>query len=499
MGLCTLSRAQIPLSPWSKRTCRANLWRRHADRSHSRDAAIGRPRQTRRHGVPANSACGVPLRRHEHEADAGSSAPAAPRAVFRSAPELSELPEPELLGTRAQVLAAVRLQAMLRNARRRRENEHRKLLRDALRAAAVAAPPRDLSEIIARATRCSARRGCRPPCARSAGAARVSPRPSSCSAPPPAAAPRARLAVDEARTAAAASADDLVQLLRSEEGRDAFMAACRAEHSEENLEFWLAAQAHVAIADAAARRADAAAIVDRYVRDGAAAQVNLPAKIRSALLATHGAGHTPPVLFDVAAAEVFRLMERDTYRRFKERHERRVGAEAAVAAKEATAAAAAAARAAAAAAARDAAPPAPAPIAAPADDETAADDDETAGDSDAPPASPASPPAAAAAATAAKSPLRSSIDATASAIARAARRSAAAAPAPAALSPRASALAAAVAAAAPSAAASAPASAPAPAPAAAPPVAGPSPMLPGAPSRRSSTTQRSSNGRRAAT
>ena len=125
----------------------------------------------------------------------------------------------------------------------------------------------------------------------------------------------------------------------SEEGRDAFMAACRAEHSEENLEFWLAAQAHVAIADAAARRADAAAIVDRYVRDGAAAQVNLPAKIRSALLATHGAGHTPPVLFDVAAAEVFRLMERDTYRRFKERHERRVEAEAAVAAKEATAAA----------------------------------------------------------------------------------------------------------------------------------------------------------------
>ena len=113
------------------------------------------------------------------------------------------------------------------------------------------------------------------------------------------------------------AADDLRTLLDSKAGRAAFLAACRKEHSEENLEFWLAAQAHATITNDGARRADAAAIIERYVRDGADAQVNLPAKVRRAVLDGHGAGGAPAALFDAAAAEVFVLMERDTFERYK--------------------------------------------------------------------------------------------------------------------------------------------------------------------------------------
>ena len=53
------------------------------------------------------------------------------------------------------------------------------------------------------------------------------------------------------------------------------------------------------------------------MRDGADAQVNLPAKVRRAVLDGHGAGGAPAALFDAAAAEVFVLMERDTFERYK--------------------------------------------------------------------------------------------------------------------------------------------------------------------------------------
>ena len=53
--------------------------------------------------------------------------------------------------------------------------------------------------------------------------------------------------------------------------------------------------------------------------DGAERQVNLPSKVRESLTSTLKGCHedAPATLFDVASEEVFKLMERDTFARFK--------------------------------------------------------------------------------------------------------------------------------------------------------------------------------------
>ena len=259
--------AQIPPSPGAS----VELYRgRHGDRSHS-DPAVGRTRPAAaRQTRPAASRCG----------DKSTRPMPQQRCRPRRAPpsEGAQLSELELRAPRdaPQVLAAVRPQAMLRNARCRRENEHRKLLarRDAARRGGGGAAARLGDHRHATRCRRAADAGRRAPLA--PRASRRGRRRAARRRPPP----------RRARASRGRRGEDGGRLRRHRRcsargGPRRFMAACRAEHSEENLEFWLAAQAHAAIADAAARRADAAAIVDRRAH-GAAAQVNPPAKIRSA-------------------------------------------------------------------------------------------------------------------------------------------------------------------------------------------------------------------------
>ena len=109
---------------------------------------------------------------------------------------------------------------------------------------------------------------------------------------------------------------NLSSLLQTEEGMATFEEAVKAEYSEENLAFWRATQAYAELDDEDARRAKAAELIATYVKSGAELQVNLPSAVQAKVL--KGAEGAARELFVAAAAEIFRLMERDTYRRFRE-------------------------------------------------------------------------------------------------------------------------------------------------------------------------------------
>ena len=103
---------------------------------------------------------------------------------------------------------------------------------------------------------------------------------------------------------------NLSSLLQTEEGMATFEEAVKAEYSEENLAFWRATQAYAELDDEDARRAKAAELIATYVKSGAELQVNLPSAVQAKVL--KGAEGAARELFVAAAAEIFRLMERDT-------------------------------------------------------------------------------------------------------------------------------------------------------------------------------------------
>ena len=113
---------------------------------------------------------------------------------------------------------------------------------------------------------------------------------------------------------------NLHHLLSSEAGKAAFESQLAKEFSDENLQFWQATRSFKAL-PAAERDARARAIAAEYVQDESTKQVNLPSKIRLDLLKyiKAGASDTPPDIdiFDPAAEEIFKLMEKDTFARFK--------------------------------------------------------------------------------------------------------------------------------------------------------------------------------------
>jgi hypothetical protein len=74
--------------------------------------------------------------------------------------------------------------------------------------------------------------------------------------------------------------------------------------------------------DASAKSARANELVDRFVAAGSEEEVNIPAAMRKELLAAHAAATSacePPgrSLFADAEEEVFKLMDRDTFARFR--------------------------------------------------------------------------------------------------------------------------------------------------------------------------------------
>ena len=112
---------------------------------------------------------------------------------------------------------------------------------------------------------------------------------------------------------------NLDHLLDSASGAKAFEAQLTKEYSEENLAFWQAVRAYRAIDDGSARAARARELEQEFVAEGSMRQVNLPNGIQKSLLtAIAECGSNAPIdLFDAASDEIFRLMEKDTFARFK--------------------------------------------------------------------------------------------------------------------------------------------------------------------------------------
>lgn len=114
---------------------------------------------------------------------------------------------------------------------------------------------------------------------------------------------------------------NLKHLLATRAGQEGMTSQLAREHAEENIQFWKATKAYREAPDA--ERVEAAAmLISTYVKEGADLQVNLSSSQAATAIAAvdeaEKAGTPPPPdLFDASQDEIFHLMERDTYPRFK--------------------------------------------------------------------------------------------------------------------------------------------------------------------------------------
>ena len=113
---------------------------------------------------------------------------------------------------------------------------------------------------------------------------------------------------------------NLQNLLSSEQGTAAFESQLTLEFSDENLAFWKVVKAYRDLEDGPARLARAKELVQEFVADDGERPVNLPGAMKVALNKRLAACTTeaPIDLFDDAGTEIFKLMERDTFARFKQ-------------------------------------------------------------------------------------------------------------------------------------------------------------------------------------
>ncbi|KAL1511805.1 hypothetical protein AB1Y20_005091 [Prymnesium parvum] len=116
---------------------------------------------------------------------------------------------------------------------------------------------------------------------------------------------------------------NLGRLLVTEEGKQFIEQQLALEYSQETLLFWQEARKfRESEMDDAARRAEARRLMDKYVVEGSELQVNLPhsmvKKITAQLdLVVNSAQPVPRDLFTAAENEVFQLMDRNAYHRFR--------------------------------------------------------------------------------------------------------------------------------------------------------------------------------------
>lgn len=112
----------------------------------------------------------------------------------------------------------------------------------------------------------------------------------------------------------------LDSLLTSKSATHAFEAQLEKEFSHENLEFWQHVQDFKELEDGAARLTKARVLEREFVDQEAEKQVNLPGPIRTKLEKALKActDEAPKDLFDAASEEIFKLMEKDTFSRFKQ-------------------------------------------------------------------------------------------------------------------------------------------------------------------------------------
>jgi Ca2+-binding EF-hand superfamily protein len=113
---------------------------------------------------------------------------------------------------------------------------------------------------------------------------------------------------------------NLKSMLNTKEGLQRVEAHMQKEFSKENLDFWEAAKAFRNLTEGRLARAEE--IVDMWVAPGSEQEVNLPGPVREKAVADFEAAKaskTEPsaTIFVASEEEIFKLMERDAYARFK--------------------------------------------------------------------------------------------------------------------------------------------------------------------------------------
>ena len=118
----------------------------------------------------------------------------------------------------------------------------------------------------------------------------------------------------------------LIHALSHVQGRAKITEMLKKEFADEHLAFYDEVTAYQQLPldpplleGAQDRAAMAKRLCDEFVRDGAERQVNIPDKVRrECLRALEAGGDALGAIFDAAKQEVYLLMARDTFRRFKE-------------------------------------------------------------------------------------------------------------------------------------------------------------------------------------
>jgi hypothetical protein len=110
----------------------------------------------------------------------------------------------------------------------------------------------------------------------------------------------------------------LADIMCSRPGRDAFFSFLDAEYATESISFWEAVQRYEVAWTAASpegRKEMATEILNEFIKDGSPQQVNVSHEMRRACMALMEKVGPISNLFNIPAAEIFKLMG-DAYRRF---------------------------------------------------------------------------------------------------------------------------------------------------------------------------------------
>jgi hypothetical protein len=115
---------------------------------------------------------------------------------------------------------------------------------------------------------------------------------------------------------------ELKHLLAHSLGKSAFQAFMQRSHAEENVDFWTSVRdfKHDVRGGSLTENElfEAAKIIfDKYCKEGSEHQVNLPCSMRSVLQTAFDEKDIKADLFDASMDEIYRLMERDNYAKFK--------------------------------------------------------------------------------------------------------------------------------------------------------------------------------------
>ncbi|NXG56048.1 RGS13 protein, partial [Hemiprocne comata] len=106
------------------------------------------------------------------------------------------------------------------------------------------------------------------------------------------------------------------KLITSKYGSMIYKAYLKTEHSDENIEFWLACEAYKKITSQRKRMAVARKLFTSYIQPQAPNEINIDSPARKAII--RNIQQPTQSCFDEAQRIVYMHMERDSYPRFLE-------------------------------------------------------------------------------------------------------------------------------------------------------------------------------------